>query len=91
MAWAQNDARWLKIQTAFAVLTLVLFAANILVWRGVEVFGERRLFRPLSSVYLSASLLLQALAPLAGRRSRSVCHILLGSSVVTLCLSLAAW
>lgn len=91
MAWAHNDARWFKIQTGFAVLTLLLFTANVLVWRGVAVFGEDRLHRPLSSVYLSASLLLQALAPLAGRRSRTLCYVLLGSSALALWLSIKAW
>ena len=90
MVWPNNDARWLKFQKAFVVLTLILFVANILAWKGVPVFGLDPPYRPLASVFLSAGLLLQALAMLVQRRSYPLAFLLLGSSMIALWFSFTA-
>ena len=82
MVWPNNEARWLKFRKAFVVLTLLLFVANILTWKRVLVFGNDPPFRPLASVFLSAGLLLQALASLVQRRSYPLAYLLLGSSMI---------
>jgi hypothetical protein len=90
MGWAHNDLRWLKVEKVLAGLMLALFLANVLAWKGVHVFGDDKPFRPLASVYLTAALLLQAVASLARRRSYPLSYLLLGSSFVALWFSLTA-
>ncbi len=90
MVWAYSDPRWLKFEKVFAAVVFALFVANILSWQGVAVFGSDPPFRPLAAVFLSGSMLLQAIARLALRRSYVVSSSLLASSFVTLWFSFTA-
>lgn len=68
MAWRYDDPRWVRLDQSFVLLTSALFAASVLSWRGVPVFGSESPFRPLGSVFLSGAMLLQAISALFSRR-----------------------
>ena len=90
MVWPYSDPRWLRMDKAFVVLTLALFVACVLSWKGVPVFGRDPQFRPRESVFLAGGLLLQAVAGVLRRRSYVLFYLLLASSMVALWFSATA-
>lgn len=84
MDWSRSGALIRRIDQAFVALTLALFVANVLAWRGVPVFGHGPQFRPLGAVFLSGAYLLLALASPLGRRSQVVFYSLIGSAILSL-------
>ncbi len=68
MAWRNNDLRWVRFERSLVLITLALFVASVLAWRGIPVFGSEPPFRPLGSVFLSGAMLLQAICAILNRR-----------------------
>jgi len=62
MVWKYDNPRWQRVHGSIVVLMSMLFVESVLEWRGVDMFGIGPQFRPLSSVFLTGALLLQALA-----------------------------
>jgi hypothetical protein len=79
LLWPPNDRRWLIFERWMAALVFVLFTYNVLAWQGLV--GEEPPWRPLTSVLVTGSLLLQSLAVLAQRRSQWLYWILLVASL----------
>ena len=86
--WAIGDPRWRIMERGLLVLFVALFAHSICAWRGL--LGVEPGWKPLQSVFLTGAMVLQGIAPLVQRRSRSLWLALLITSLIALAFSVLA-